>query len=272
MKFAWSNARALIAAAALVLVSNAIALGGVALNRHGDPEGVLQLTERELPIQYWRWPDNENSAVHLQLRWRVASEEDGRSRRVDWLTTEQLRQLGFDMPGADATSEQIGRYVRQPAREVFFALEFDGPAYRAALERARKRSLAAQTALATASADENRIATARDAKAQLEDEEHRSSRLFVVAADLDADALRRRYPDRKRYAVVRGRVALSIGHDLRPRIDGIETETIRVPYAYRAVVEPYLGDRSYGQHEPRYTATVHFGRRFEPWIVQLSRM
>lgn len=272
MKIAWSNSRALIAAAALVLVSNVIALGGVAYNRHGEPESVLELTERELPIQFWSWPDNDNSAVHLELSWRIGFESDDWSRGVEWLTREELQRLGFSMPAADATPEQQERYIGQSAREVFLALEFDGPAYRASIERARKRLRAAEMALATKSADELVIATARGAKAQLEDEQRRSSRLFVVAADLDADVLRKRYPDRKHYAIVRGRVALSNGRHLLPRIEGIETDTIRVPHAYRSVVERYLGDRSYERHEPRYAATVNFGRRLEPWLVQLSRM
>jgi hypothetical protein len=272
MKIAWSNTHALIAAAALVFVSNAIALGGVAYNRHGEPDSVLQLTERELPIQLWSWPDNENSAVHLELSWRIGFESDDWSRGVEWLTREQLQRLGFSMPAADATPEQQERYIGQSAREVFLALEFDGPAYRESIERARKRLRAAETALAAKSTDELLVANVRGAKALIEEEQHRSSRLFVVAADLDADALRKRYPDREHYAIVRGRVALSNGRYLLPRIEGIETDTIRVPHAYRTVVERYLQDRSYGRHEPRYAATVNFGRRLEPWIVQLSRM
>jgi hypothetical protein len=273
INIAWSNSRALLAATALVLVSNAIALAGVAYNRHGEPESVFELTERELPIQFWSWPDNENSAVHLELSWRIGFESDDWSRvAVEWLTREQLQRLGFEMPAADATLEEQERHIGQAAREVFLVLEFDGPAYRASIERARNRLRDAEVALATKSTDEMLVARARSAKAELEDEQRRSSRLFVVAADLDADALRKRYPDRKHYAIVRGRVALSNGRYLLPRIEGIDTDTIRVPHAHRAIVERYLGDRSYERHEPRYAATVNFGRRLEPWIVQLSRM
>lgn len=276
MKFTWSNAQALAAAAALVLVSNAIALAGVAYNRHGEPESVLELTEREVPIQLWSWPDNENSAVHLQLRWRVpgAYDEPGYwGREMQWLTAEQLRELGFDTPPAGAGPEQVLRYARQSARDVFFALEYAGPAYLAEVERSRGQLRKAEAELATATSNETLTERVTVAKKQVENEERVSSRLFVVAADLDADALRKRYPDRKQYAIVRGRL------DLRPaaskivaQINGIETDEIRVPYAYRKVVEPYAAERTYfAEHAPRYTATVQFGRRLEPWIVQLAK-
>jgi hypothetical protein len=273
MKLPWSSTRAFTVAATLVVVSNAVALGGVAYNRSGEPDSMLQLTERELPIQYWTWPDNENSAIHLELHWRLAFDDYEGLLGIRWLTPEQLRQLGFDVPAAGANPDEVQRALRQPAREVFLALEYDGPAYRTMLEYAHEKVRKAEAALAT-SGSENNVANLRGAKAQVEAEQYRSSRLFVVAADLDPDALRKRYPDRKHYAIVRGRIGLRMaGVDgLAPQIDGIDTDTIRVPHAYRALIEPYARDRSFTDREPRYAATVHFGRRQEPWIVQLSRM
>jgi hypothetical protein len=161
----------------------------------------------------------------------------------------------------------------QPAREVFLALEYDGPAYRAMLERAREEVSKAQARLLTAGSEDNR-ANLRGAQARVVDEEYRWSRLFIVAADLDAAALRKRYPDRKHYAIVRGRIGLRMGSvdGLVPQIDGIDADTIRVPYAYRTLVEPYASQRSFESHEPRYAVTVHFGRRHEPWLERLSRM
>lgn len=276
MKITWSNAQTLAAAAALVLVSNAIALSGVAYNRHGEPESVLELTEREVPLQLWSWPDNENSAVHLQLRWRVpgAYDEPGYwGREMQWLTAEQLHELGFDTPPAGAAPEQVLRYARQSARDAFFAMEFAGPAYLAEVESSRKRLHKAEAEFAGALLNETLADRVKAAKKQVESEEQLSSRLFVVAADLDADALRKRYPDRKQYAIVRGRIDLRAADGkIVAQINGLETDEIRVPYAYRKVVEPYAADRTYFvEHAPRYTATVQLGRRLEPWIVQLSK-
>lgn len=273
MKLPWSSARALAVATTLVVVTNVVALGGVAYNRSGEPESTLQLTEREIPIQYWSWPDNENSAIHLELHWRLSFDNDEGLLGIEWLPADKLQQLGFDLPAPGATSDERRRLMMQPAREVFLALEYDGPAYRAMLDRAREEVRKAQAALTAAGSEEKR-ANLRGAQRRVEDEENRWSRLFVVAADVDAAALRKRYPDRKHYAIVRGRIGLRMGavDGLVPQIDGIDTDTIRVPYAYRTQVEPYARERSYETREPRYAATVHFGRRHEPWVDQLSRM
>lgn len=278
MKLNWSNARSLFAAAGLVIVSNAIALAGVAYNRGGEPDSALQLTERELPIQFWTWPDNENSAVHLQLRWRVPGAYDGSyyDREADWLTAEQLRGLGFKVPPAGATVDELEWYARQPAREAFLALEYDGPAYRAEMERSRESLRAAEAELAAAGFSNKRLSELRDAaRKRVDSEERFASRLFVVAADLDAEALRERYLDRKQYAIVRGRLhAYSSAGKPVAIIDALSTEAIRVPHTYRTLVEPYLenGGPYYEDRLPRYAATVRFGRRLEPWIDQLSGM
>lgn len=274
MKIAWSNTHALIAAVTLVLVSNAIALGGVAYNRGGEPESVLQLTEREVPIQFWSWPDNENSAVHLQLFWRVSGGEHDWQRDAEWLSAEQLRQLGFLLPPRGALPEELRRYTRQPAREALFALEYAGPAYRSALERRRESLRKAEVELATASSNETLRTRVDTARQELQREEGTASRLFVVAVDVDAGSLRKRYPDRKQYAIVRGTVSLRAeSAKVVAQIDDVNTNVIRVPYAYRAVVEPLLGERTYfTEGAPRYAATVQFGRRLEPWIVELDRL
>ena len=46
MNFRWSRARVLLVAVALIVVTNAVVLAGVAYNRSGEPEAVIRLTER----------------------------------------------------------------------------------------------------------------------------------------------------------------------------------------------------------------------------------
>jgi hypothetical protein len=277
MKFTWSKSRALVVAGALVLITNAIALGGVAYNRSGEPDSVLQLTERELPLQTWGWPDNENSAIHVRLQWRVAGGAYEWERETQWLTQPQLRSLGFDLPDTSVTSEELERYAHQVARKVFYALEYDGPAYQVVLKGRREELRKAEIAAMADLTDKARRDGADSAKRDLEREEQFASRLFVVGADVDANALRKRYPDRNQYAIVVGRLDLSTrGYELVGQINGIDTDVIRVPYAYRSLVEPLRTQRDAAYLDPpgapRYQATVHFGRRLEPWIVQLSRM
>ena len=71
----WSRTHTFIAGAALILVANAVALVGVAYNRHGDPESMLLLTQREALLPYSWGFERENSGVTLTLQWRVPSEQ-----------------------------------------------------------------------------------------------------------------------------------------------------------------------------------------------------
>ena len=57
----------LIAAAALVLLANAFALIHASLNRSGEIEADMVLTERELT----NYADPDDSGVSLTLRWVI---------------------------------------------------------------------------------------------------------------------------------------------------------------------------------------------------------
>lgn len=286
MKFVPSYARALLAGVALIVVTNAVVLAGVAYNRSGQPESVLKLTERELRIHdlSWSWPSTENSSIDAHLTWRVAQvpgwdEEVGYRSwylGLSWLKPAQLRELGFEIPADLESEEGMERVAKQPSRRAWVVLENDGPAYQAALEYARK-SLERATALASANADDpefqQRLNTARGV---LEREERMETRLYVVDAGPDETALRARYPDRQRYAIVNGRLNAMIEGDVGRRhmtalVAEIDADSIRVPHQYRSIVEPLARPQEYfREREPRFAATVNFGRRFEPWIVDLA--
>lgn len=228
MKFVLSHARALVAGVALIVVTNAVVLAGVAYNRSGEPESVLRLTERELRIYNWNWPANENSSIDVHLNWRVAQIESRDDEvygvwrgGLSWLKPAQLRELGFDVE-VDIESKEGAEHIRrQPSRRAWVVLEHDGPAYQAAVERARQK-LERATALASANAGDpefqQRLNAARGALAS---EERKETRLFVVDVGRDEDALRARYPDRQRYAIVNGRLSVAIeGPDGRRRLVG----------------------------------------------------
>lgn len=283
MSLVRSHARALLVGVILIVLTNAVVLAGVAYNRSGEPESVLRLNERELQIRNWRWPSNENSSIDVHLNWRLpeldASDDEPRGiwhRGLHSLQPAQLHELGFVVSGDIESDEIANRVARQPSRAVWLVLEHDGPAYQAALERARKR-LERATSLAQVNAGDEefqrRLGTARRAA---EREELSASRLFIVDAARDKDALRSRYPDRQRYAIVRGRLRVTVqGQPGRKRlvalVAGVDTDTIRVPHAHRAIVEPFArSERYFDNREPRFAATVNFGRRFEPWIVDLA--
>ena len=208
MKLHWSNKKALLAGLALILVTNAIALTGVAYNRSGDAESALRMTERELQVVTWSWPDNDNSSVDLRLAWRVrqtySSEQDYGYWRDDWLTEEQLRSLGFDISLPAEMEAAHERHRRDLPKTVFLALEYDGPAYQEALGQRRKRVEQATELAGRNVGDETFAERLKAARNALVDEQISASRLFVVDASLDREALRKRYPDRTRYSILRG--------------------------------------------------------------------
>ncbi len=96
----------LLAGAALILLVNAVALGGVYLNRSGEPESRLRLSERELG-RPWDWRrGGENSGLALSLTWRVNEADAGEhyaggsfgysGGTPEWLDEPRMRALGFD--------------------------------------------------------------------------------------------------------------------------------------------------------------------------------
>ena len=273
----------LLAGGALVLLVNAIVLAGVAWNRSGAPEATLQLSERELELPpLWR-DIREDSGLALGLRWRLpiveAREEDylagqyGAFMPAQWLDADKLAALGFKLP--PLPDDFTGWRRLPPARELWLALEFDGPAYVHSVQVAQDHLVAAQRGLDASPEDtgqQHRVDVARESLRQAREE---WTRLFVVDADREPAALRARYPDRERFVIVRGRVrpvveALDPGNpekrEWRGMIQDVSVATVHVPLGFRAAFETPPGDAGQ-QAQARYEVTLAWGRRGEPWIV-----
>ena len=248
-------AAAAVAAPLLVLLASA-------RNRAGEPEAEVVLTEREarlVPLgERRRW------AV-LRLDWN--RERQWTREEPGWFDRERLTALGFDTRLPADAPKAAGFYAWQPAREVFLALEYDGPDARAA-------DTAAPSDRAT------------------------RSRLHPVDASLDAAALRARHPDRQRVLVVRAVVSAECsGHwdaqsrtlsppFLRGRIQRLLVEEIQLPRGRRTFLDalasgearpPGAGATTAGAVAagkpspavPRYTVVLRTGRRFEPWVAEV---
>jgi hypothetical protein len=236
-------------AAAVVVVSNSWALGLAALNRQGEPDAVLQLTEREVPLV----PGGpENTAASLRLAWtgpRGASDDT-------WFDQATLAALGFDC-SVPLTRETATHYAGRPARRVYAALEYDGPAW---------QRYAAGLAPDIDTTSANGV-----------------SHLMLVDLDRDAARLRARHPDRARVAIVHAVVVLRVvsAPGREPRLQGqvleILPSDLNVPRDLRPDVEPIAPRANQGRPassagsaltppRPRYGATIRWGSRFEPWI------
>jgi hypothetical protein len=267
---------ALIAGLALIVITNVVALGGAAYNRSGEPDSTLRLSERELRRPYAHAGNNENSGLTLELRWRVAQEAGVgvKGNRFDfegggvpaWLDLRKMASLGFDTrPSAQGP---VGTYHRQLPRDVLVVLELDGPAFAEAHARALQGAKDVEA--------RNERGGGKKAADDIIEREARSSRLFAVDAGLDHTALRNRYPDRGRYAIVRGQVrptgmqgnTAGAGY-----IDNLNAQSVNVPLAWRGALEG-VQPETYGlplREVKHFDATLAFGQRLEPWLVSVVR-
>lgn len=278
-----------LAAAAVVAVANAVALGGVWYNRSGEPESRLVLSEREF-ARPWGWRGGkENSGLSLSLQWRVADGSADPEHYAPyygsyggsppWLDARRMAELGYDTSQVDTSDRNRRRaFERQSEREVFVVLELAGPAWLDAVERARRHQ-AKQEALLQASPEAKEfVQRDKQAREYLKQEETKNSRLFAVDVGRDLATLRAKYPDRGRYMILKGK--------LRPRLVYREKKTvvggylselagtqIHVPHVLHDSFERLLRPDSPSRHRQLsaneaapFTLAVRVGQRLEPWI------
>lgn len=264
----------------LLIVTNVVVLGGALYNRSGEPQAVLRLSERELELPYRYGFERENSGLSLELRWRVPrSPGEGLygiyGEGTPWLDKAKLTELGFDMSRSPYTAAGARYYAKQLPREVFLVLEFDGAAYRTALQRAEEQMKRAGERAAANPAVKELSGNLERATANLDSERNRNSRLFVVDAGRDSAALRAKYADRAHYAIVPGIVRVTTqrrGTDAAPvgYVDSLSVNSIEVPAAHRWPFAAAYKDA--GEGAPRagkYAVAVAFGKRLEPWILDV---
>lgn len=254
--------RALWLGLGLILLSNAVALGGVWYNRSGEPEARLTLSSRELErVSDALLRGEENSVLRLRLSWRHAAG----NARLPWLDAAKLDELGF-------SAEDLERPLsRQLPRRVWLVLELDGPAYRRQLDGARQALQAAESALQAAPDNEELQRQRDERRRQLQYEEQLASRLMLVDAGVDAEALRRRWPDRRRQVLLSGRIepyrhGAQADYGASIRLDGAR---LSLPRANRELFRGW----PWGHDEtgPKVQVEVAFGRRHEPWVLSVRQ-
>ncbi|MDH1007553.1 DUF4824 family protein [Pseudomonas nicosulfuronedens] len=274
----WTRTHALVGGVGLILLVNAVALGGVAWNRSAEPDSRLPLSQREL-LRNNTW-HNENSGLSLRLRWRTPSrDEEARQHNRGWqpaLDGRKMAELGFDMPQQvdDDSARQFGR---QQSRNALLVLELAGPLYEREVQLTRKRLDEARQA-ADAAPQNARLADERDfIRRELDSEEKTDTRLLLKDVGLDLQTLRARYPDRQRYLIIHGRVRPISNYyqhiwTLGGTASAISTDNINVPYAWRERLEAITAQphRTADGLPLPFVAEVAFGRRLEPWIERVE--
>ena len=287
----------LVRAGFLVLaLTNAVILLQVAYNREGPPDSVLALTNRELMPQWSSTrPDEEHENVSLQLRLRAeglanaAYSPQGQwetlwpnssSGPILWLDAAKLATLGFDVGMSPTADGSDAHYARMNGRQAYLVLEFDGPTSARALQAARDQVARLQSA-ATGNPQQSGAAQRQLQSAQeaLQSEESDRSRLFIVDAGLDRAALRQRYSDRARYAIVVGSIKPILVRYAGPAavygtVSAVRPASIYVPIQFRpdipfaqTPVRMWARSVASGEKRAAFTAQVAFGRLLEPWIL-----
>ena len=284
MKPILSPTRLFIFGFALILIVNVIALVGVAVNRSGKPEAVIQITERELSLPYDM--NDENSGLALRLNWSVVPEikDDiylfySHWGSPVWFNAQKLTELGFII-GETTCPNEDSKWKEPLPKDAFIVLEYDGDAYQEALQRAEMFLKKAEAALKANEKDKELQDRFKRAKDNLEEELTSASRLFAIDAGLDAGKLRQRYPDRSMFIIMRAIVELECRSDknkrkVAGRIADIRIDKINVPLSYRKLfdsIEAQDKSKKPGQKSPRYKVEVVYGSRFEPWIQRIEKL
>ena len=194
--------KGLWSAAALVVVSNLGAFALAALNRSGEPEAILELTERELRLPE-RQTDNTSLSLNLVFDrphergpWRPPSE-------AGWFDREKLQSIGFDC-GAPVTAQNASRYRNIVARSTYAVLEYEGEAWRARLAEAPPQPPDRASPGGSAQLGAERVV------GPLESPEDRLRQSHLMAIDVGNDParLRAQYPDWRRSVIVEATAAL----------------------------------------------------------------
>jgi len=273
-------------AAALVVASNIGAWGFAALNRSGEPEAVLELTERELRLPA---KQADNTALTLALAFERPRPAGPLRppREAGWFDRAKLQSIGFDC-SVPVTPENASRYM-MPPRSTYAVLEYEGEAWRRQmdeppLEPAQPPAQGA-TSEKPAAAEAAGTAGAQPPEASSTGGQDRLLQSHLVAIDVGNDpvTLRQRYPDRRRVAIVEATAEMQFVNSpgqapfLAGRVMSVLPGEINVPREWIMLLEGLQTERRATTrppplHDPRYRVTVKWGRNLEPWIADVQLM
>ena len=176
------NGKVLIAGLAIIIVTNVIALAGVANNRTGKADAVAELTERELGLPYRYGMNKENTGLGLRINCRIEDAQNyfyGNNNCLGdpaWLNKQKLLELGFTLQPNRERTPGRSIYRNELPRKVYLVLEYNGAAYQRTLARAEEELSEQQALLANNPGQEEFTKRAETAQNKLHSEQHRNSR------------------------------------------------------------------------------------------------
>ncbi len=241
----------LYAAAALVLLSSALALIHAARNRSGPPTAVVTLTDNEAACIRQK----DDSGIFLRFAWSNLTND---RFAPAWLTPDQIRALGFDTSVDPDDTRAYDHYRRQRARYAYVAFEYDGPAWHRALDSIQEPD-------------------------RRDTESRRGSRLIPIDAALDAAGLHSRYQSRQDILILPAVLRVSadsawtatLTRPARPaRLNVFVMQVsneIHVPLPYSQTFRNLPSTtRPEKSDQPLYRVTLRYGRFYEPQITAVA--
>ena len=248
----------LLAGILVILLSNGLALIGVAVNRSGEAVETIALTERELPLQN---ADQEDSGVYLRLalcRPEISTGDPTRDLAM-------LQDVGFDLRIPAGTPRNN---VAITSRMAYVALEFEGDAWQRWLEYEQKRPEVDRLRNGSEQRrSDGTVFPRRDPKL--------APHLAAIDAAKTMQEIRSRHPDQGKYLIVKAVLAIRI-EDIQDPVSGAVTDhkftgivaeivpsVIHVPLPDARLLSPLNPQPA---PKPRYTVTLKFGRKLEPWV------
>jgi hypothetical protein len=251
-----------ITAVVIVLAANGVGWLCAAINRGGEPDAVVVLTERELPLAP---REQEDTGVALELSWQ------GEWSGHEWLDAKKMEQIGFDPAVIGDVGETEPPYWKLSSRRAYVVL---------ALVLPDDPVPAAGEGMAVSETEETEPST--------DDLDSRSgSRLFVIDAGPNPEELRRLHPDRSRQIIVPATIGVRAGFTEADEaavpgmpdpfrrygvIARLLVQRIHVPRSFHSELAPALENPTISASSSRYQVTLAFGRRFEPWIRAVEVM
>jgi hypothetical protein len=231
-------------------------------------------TERELAMPY-RWNKDKAS---VRINWRTVASNDqgyGRYSSPTWVDREKLVSLGFNL-SADSKQNYETHLIES---EAILVLEYDGEAYQQALKMAQQQVEHIEKRLVRLVDDKELLVDLKDAKEKLKKEKESASRLFVIDAGLNKEALRAQYPDNQRYVLAYGIVDVNsnrLNGSNTPiftgRIDRLSVQDLHIESNMNEKLGKLKPSLNYLQNgnPPRFSLKVHYGRKLEPWVEATS--
>jgi hypothetical protein len=258
--------RLLLCAAALVLVADGFVFAHVAYNRSGEPL-TITLTERELSIPYYySYSRNDNSGMNLHLEWRVApfntEERYWQYDRTLLLDEQKFLSLGFHpTENCDNPTEYSGRPRLDPPRQAWVAFEYDGPTHAKVVERQRRQ-------LPDPGIKKEEL---EQRTRELEQLEHRDTRLYAIDVASDRDELAARYPGTMILAAKIGN-NFDCQEKYKIYVSELLTDSIHVPTEYHPLFSELPERAADATWTPAYRVTLAIGKLAEPWLLKVERV